>query len=167
MAVQKDTLTLRVNGDIYRYAVGRDMGQIRPADTLAQVLREKLGLLGTKVSCDDGACGCCTVLLDGTAVPSCTLLAVECEGREITTIEGLEDRETGTLSPLQQAFVDHSAFQCGYCTPGIIMSSKALLDENPHPSEAEIKEALAGNYCRCISHYQVIKAVQQAAEGGK
>ncbi len=167
MVVEKTKLTLTVNGDNYCYSVGRQMGQIRPSDTLAQVLREKLGLLGTKISCDDGACGCCTVIINGEAVPSCSVLAVECEGLEITTIEGLENRANGELTPLQQAFIDNSAFQCGYCTPGIIMSSTALLNHNPQPTETEIKEALAGNYCRCISHYQVIKAVKQAAEGGK
>lgn len=167
MGVVKERLTLNVNGVAYSYDVGRQMGQVRPSDTLAKVIREKLGLLGTKISCDDGACGCCTVIIDGEAIPSCSILAVECEGREITTIEGLEDRATGQLSELQQAFVDNSAFQCGYCTPGIIMTSKILLDKNPRPTEPEIREALAGNYCRCISHYQVIKAVQQAAGGAK
>ncbi len=161
----KEKITLTVNGDSYCYSVGREMGQVRPSDTLAQVLRDKMGLLGTKVSCDDGACGCCTVIIGDEAVPSCTLLAIECEGNNIITIEGLENRATGELDSLQQAFIDNSAFQCGFCTPGIIMTSKALLDHNPHPSDEEIKDALAGNYCRCISHYQVLKAVKQAAEG--
>lgn len=165
MANPKEKLTLTVNGDSFSYTLGLERGQVRPADTLAQVLRDKIGLMGTKISCDDGACGCCTVLMDGEAVPSCSILAIECEGKEIVTIEGLENRASGELDPLQQAFIDHSAFQCGFCTPGIIMAAKALLEQNPHPTVEEIKEALAGNYCRCISHYQVLKAVQQAAEG--
>lgn len=160
----KSAVTITVNGDRYELRVGGAVGDICAADTLAQTLRERLLLTGTKVSCDDGACGCCTVILNGKAVPSCTVLTVECDGAEITTIEGLQDSRTGELSPLQQAFVDHSAFQCGYCTPGIIMASEALLRDKPHPSEEEIKEGLAGNYCRCISHYQVLEAVKQAAE---
>ena len=101
--------------------------------------------------------------MDGKAVLSCMTLTVECEGREITTIEGLSDPKTGSLDPLQQAFIDHTAFQCGFCTPGMIISSKALLNEKPRPTEDEVKEALSGNFCRCISHYQVIEAVMDAA----
>ena len=126
----------------------------------------RLLLTGTKISCDDGACGCCTVIMNGKAIPSCTVLTIECDGADIRTIEGLQDPNTGELDKVQQAFVDHSAFQCGYCTPGIIMTTEALLAENPHPDEEEIKEALAGNYCRCISHYQVLEAVKQAAKEG-
>ena len=126
----------------------------------------RLLLTGTKISCDDGACGCCTVIMNGKAIPSCTVLTIECDGADIRTIEGLQDPNTGELDKVQQAFVDHSAFQCGYCTPGIIMTTEALLAENPHPDEEEIKEALAGNYCRCISHYQVLEAVKQAAREG-
>lgn len=105
------------------------MGDIAPADTLAETLRERLLLTGTKISCDDGACGCCTVIMNGKAIPSCTVLTIECDGADIRTIEGLQDPNTGELDKVQQAFVDHSAFQCGYCTPGIIMTTEALLAE--------------------------------------
>lgn len=160
-------ITLRVNGDSYELEVGHRPGQIDPSHTLAHVLRETLGLTGTKVSCDNGACGCCTVLMDGKSVLSCMLLAVECGEKEITTIDGLGDPKTGTLDPLQQAFIDHTAFQCGYCTPGMIMSAKALLNEKPSPDEDEIKKALSGVFCRCISHYQVIDAIKSASKEGR
>ncbi len=160
------SIELTVNGRIYRLDVGSASGAVDPAHTLAYTLRETLGLTGTKVSCDNGACGCCTVLMDDKAVLSCMTLTVECDGKRITTIEGLRDRTTGTLDPLQQSFIDHTAFQCGFCTPGIIMSAKALLNENPHATEEEVKQALAGNFCRCISHYQVIEAVMAAAGKG-
>lgn len=158
---------LTVNGKPYRLETGPKAGQIDPAQTLAFTLREVLGLTGTKVSCDHGACGGCTVIMDGRAVLACTLLTVECAGRQIITIEGLQDPETGRLDPLQQAFIDHTAFQCGFCTPGMILSAKALLDENPHPTEKDVKEALSGNFCRCISHYQVVKAVMAASGKGR
>ena len=157
-----ESIGLTVNGRTYRLEVGSAPGKVDPAHTLAYTLRESLGLTGTKVSCDNGACGCCTVLMDGKAVLSCMTLTVECDGREVTTIEGLADKETGALDPLQKAFIDASAFQCGFCTPGIIMSAKGLLNENPHPDEEDVKEALSGNFCRCISHYQVIEAVMAA-----
>ena len=105
--------------------------------------------------------------MDGKAVISCMTLTVECDGKEVTTIEGLRDPETGRLDPLQQAFIDHTAFQCGFCTPGMIMSAKALLLENPSPTEEEVKEALSGNFCRCISHYQVVKAVMAVSGKGR
>lgn len=157
--LSSSSITLKVNGRLYKLETGNEFGQIEPSHTLSYTLRETLGLTGTKVSCESGACGACTVIMDGQAVLSCTLLTVECSGKEITTIEGLIDPKTGTLDPLQQAFIDHSAFQCGFCTPGIIMSAKALLNENPSPTEQEVKEALAGNFCRCISHYHVLEAV--------
>ena len=157
-------ISLVINGNQYSLEVGYGSYQVKPSDTLAHTLRETLGLTGTKVSCDDGACGSCTVLMSSKAVPSCMILTVECAGKDITTIEGLGDPKTGTLDPLQQSFVDHTAFQCGFCTPGMIMSAKALLNENPHPTEEEIKEALSGNFCRCISHYQVLEAVLAASE---
>ncbi len=156
------TLSLIVNGRSYTFRVGPGF-DVDPAHTLAHTLRENLGLTGTKISCDDGACGCCTVIMDGKPVLSCMTLTVECGGKSITTIEGLEDPATGQLDPIQQAFVENTAFQCVFCTPGIIMSAKALLDENPSPTEDEVKEALAGNHCRCISHYHVVAAVMQAA----
>lgn len=149
---------LTVNGELRELMVGKD---IQPWHTLAQTLREVLGLTGTKIACDHGACGACTVLINGKAILSCMTLTVECDGVNIITIEGLEDTKTGKLHPLQQAFIDSTAFQCGFCTPGIILSTKALLDENPSPSEQEIKEALAGHYCRCISHYHVLEAVKR------
>lgn len=158
------SLWLTVNGRRYDLTVGPPPADVSPGHTLAHTLREALGLTGTKVSCDHAACGSCTVLVDDEAMLSCTLLTVECGGRNITTIEGLADREAGSLHPLQQAFIDHGAFQCGFCTPGIIMTVKALLDKNPRPTEEDVKHALSGNFCRCISHYQVIKAVMAAAD---
>ncbi len=161
---EKGHVRLRINGTPYDLEIGNQPDNVNPAHTLSHTLRETLGLTGTKVSCDNGACGSCTVLMDGKAVLSCMILTVECEGREITTIEGLSDPKTGSLDPIQQAFIDHTAFQCGFCTPGMIISSKALLNENPRPTKDEIKEALSGNFCRCISHYHVIDAVMDAAE---
>ena len=140
-------------------SIGDPPHDIAPSHTLAYTLRETLNLTGTKIGCDKGACGACTVLMDGRPVPSCMVLTVECGGKSITTIEGLQDLKTGTLHPLQKAFVDHTAFQCGFCTPGILMTSKALLENIPSPSEEEIKDALSGHYCRCISHYHVVDAI--------
>jgi aerobic carbon-monoxide dehydrogenase small subunit len=160
-----DTITLTVNGQTYEMAVGSGTDEVEPFHALSHTLRETFGLTGTKISCDEGACGACTVIMDGQAVLSCKLLTIECNNRVITTIEGLRDRETGQLDPLQQSFIDHSAFQCGFCTPGMIMTARALLDENPSPTEDEVKDALSGNFCRCISHYQVVDAVMSAAKG--
>jgi len=160
-------LSLSVNGRPYDLEIGDRADQVRPWDTLAHTLRETLGLTGTKVSCDHGACGGCTVLLEGKPILSCMTLTVECDGQRVTTIEGVSDPKTGRLDPLQQAFIDHTAFQCGFCTPGMIMSAKALLRENPAPTEEEVKEALSGNFCRCISHYQVVKAVMAASGKGR
>jgi carbon-monoxide dehydrogenase small subunit len=159
-----DSINLTVNGTAYELAIGNSPGQIDPSHTLAHVLREVLGLTGTKVSCDTGACGCCTVLMDGKAVLSCMTLAVECGGKEIITIEGLKDPITGEIDPLQQSFIDHTAFQCGFCTPGMIMNAKALLNENSSPTEEEVKEALSGVFCRCISHYQAVRAVMDLSD---
>lgn len=158
--------TLKVNGRKYVFSMGDALGQVPYSETLLDTLRNRLGLTAAKKSCDEGACGCCTVLMGDDAVPSCSLLTADCDGAEITTLEGLADPETGELSKVQQAFLDYYAFQCGFCTPGIIMSATALLRKNPHPTEAEIKEALSGNYCRCISHYHVVEAVQAAAGDG-
>jgi carbon-monoxide dehydrogenase small subunit len=163
-AVEKRRICFTVNGQPYELEEGSGTHQVDPAHTLAHTLRETLGLTGTKVSCDHGACGACTVLMDEKAVLSCMILTVECDGRRIITIEGLSDPRARKLDPLQQAFIDHTAFQCGFCTPGILMSTKALLHENPSPTEEEVKEALSGNFCRCISHYHVIKAVMAASE---
>jgi carbon-monoxide dehydrogenase small subunit len=162
--IEKYTTHLTVNGQPYELEIGNKPNETDPSHTLAYTLRETLGLTGTKVGCDHGACGSCTVLMDGKAVLSCMTLTVECDGKKITTIEGLNDAKTGKLDPLQQAFIDYTAFQCGFCTPGIIMSAKALLHENSSPTEEDVKEALSGNFCRCISHYQVVKAVMAASK---
>ena len=163
MELTKVTFTL--NGIKRSISVGDLYGQMKPNETLVVTLRERFGLTGAKLSCDDGACGCCTVLVDNVAVPSCTMLTVDADGKEILTVEGLADN--GKLDPLQQAFIDHYAFQCGYCTPGILMAAKALLLKNPHPTREEIGEALAGNFCRCISQYHVFDAIESiAGEGG-
>ena len=131
--------------------------------TLAEFLREELGLTGTKVGCNRAECGSCTVILDGNPAYSCTVLAAEVEGKEVLTIEGLT-KEDGTLHPLQEAFVDADALQCGYCTPGMILSLKALLDRNPHPTEDDIRHAIDGNLCRCGSYPNIIKATLRTAE---
>jgi aerobic-type carbon monoxide dehydrogenase small subunit (CoxS/CutS family) len=163
---RNDLICLTVNGKPYELRIGESHDAVNPTHTLAFTLREMLGLTGTKVSCDSGACGACTVLMDGSAILSCMTLTIECDGKKITTIEGLSDPKTGMIDSLQQSFIDFTAFQCGFCTPGMIMSAKALLNENPHPTEEEVKEALSGNFCRCISHYQVVKAVMAVSEKG-
>jgi aerobic-type carbon monoxide dehydrogenase small subunit (CoxS/CutS family) len=155
---------LIVNQKPYDLAVGLMHGAVTPTDTLAHTLRETLGLTGTKIGCDQGSCGSCTVLMNGKPILSCMTLTVECDGAVIVTVEGLEDQETGRLHPLQQSFIDHTAFQCGFCTPGILMSAKALLDREPDPGEEAVKQALTGHYCRCISHYEVVEAVLDAAK---
>ncbi len=162
-----EPITLTVNGRDYELEVGSRAGEVEPWHTLSHTLRETLGFTGTKISCDEGACGACAVIMDGKAILSCKTLTVECDGKSVTTIEGLRNEETGELDPLQQAFIDHQAFQCGFCTPGIIMTSKALLNQNPSPTEEELKEALSGNFCRCVSHYQVIRAVMSVADKGR
>jgi aerobic-type carbon monoxide dehydrogenase small subunit (CoxS/CutS family) len=160
------SINLNVNGKPYKLAVGNVYGAVAPSDTLLHTIRETLGLKGTKEGCDQGGCGACTVIMDGKPILSCMTLTVECDGKSVVTIEGLEDRETGKLHPLQQAFIDNTAFQCGFCTPGIIMSATALLDNNPTPTEDDIKQALAGHYCRCISHYEVVQAVSSIVGKG-
>jgi aerobic-type carbon monoxide dehydrogenase small subunit (CoxS/CutS family) len=132
-------------------------------ETLAEVLRNQLNLTGTKVSCEVEVCGACTVLVDGLPVSSCTTLAYEARGKQVTTIEGLE-KPDGTLHPIQQAFIDGFAFQCGFCTSGMIMSAKALLDENPKPSRSEIIHHMDGNICRCTGYVPIVNAIQRAAE---
>ena len=136
--------------------------EVEPQETLSQVLRERLGLTGVKVGCEAGECGACTVLLDGVPIVSCLFLAVWADGRSILTIEGLAHPD-GTLHPVQEAFLEAGAVQCGYCTPGMILTAKALLDRNPHPSRAEIREALAGNLCRCTGYKKIVDAVELAA----
>ena len=150
----KKTVSLMVNGTSYALDVDAK-------DLLLDVIREKLGLTGTKRGCENGECGACTVLIDGKAENSCLVLAVTADGKDILTIEGLSDGLT--LHPLQQAFVDNAAVQCGFCAPGMLLSAKALLDGNPNPSEHEIREAIAGNLCRCSGYVKIVKAVQQAA----
>ncbi len=167
---ENKTIVLKLNGEIHELETGDGPFRISPSHTLAHTLRENLGHLGTKVGCDQGACGSCTVIMNGKPILSCMTLTVECHNSDITTIEGLADPITGKLHPIQQAFVDHSAFQCGFCTPGIIMASKSLLDHQPSANRHDVKEVLSGHYCRCISHYQVVDAVMDAAgkkEAGK
>jgi carbon-monoxide dehydrogenase small subunit len=136
--------------------------EIEPHLTLLQLLREKLELTGTKESCGMGECGACTVLLDGKTVNSCIFPAVEAEGKSITTIEGIADGKGG-LHPIQKAFVEHGAIQCGFCTPGMVLSVKALLDEVPKPTEEEIRNGIAGNLCRCTGYLQIVQAVKAAS----
>ncbi len=157
--VKRYLITLNVNGDSYTKVV-------KGNTVLVNVLRDDLDLTGTKKGCELGDCGSCTVLMDGKPVNSCLVLAVEADGREITTIEGLAQHEQ--LDRLQDSFVNHAAVQCGYCTPGMIMSAKALLSKNPDPTEQEVREAIAGNLCRCTGYVNIVKAVLAAAkaEGG-
>ena len=147
---------LSINGDKYRIAVG-------PNEFLADVLRSKLDLTGTKTACDMGVCGSCTVLLDGLPVSSCLTLAVDAEGKEITTIEGLESAD-GELHPVQESFLDKGAVQCGFCTAGMVMTTKGFLDKNPNPTEKEIRQALSGNICRCTGYAKIVEAVEDAAK---
>ena len=150
------SLTMTVNGRRVNLTV-------EPHVTLLDLLRDRLGLKGAKRSCDLQVCGACTVLVDGKAVSSCTYLAFEARDSEVVTIEGLADGED--LHPLQQAFIDNAAFQCGYCTPGMILAAKSLLDENPRPSVDEIKEYMEGNICRCTGYKKIVEAIQAAAAG--
>ena len=162
--VLKSVLELSVNGKSYELSVGGDVHDVSPAETLATTLREKLSLTGTKIGCGHGACGSCTVIIDGRAVASCMTLTLDCEGKEITTIEGLADATTGRPNDLQQAFIDNCGYQCGFCTAGVIMVAQALLQKNPTPDEETVREALAGNYCRCGTHYTAVDAVMACIE---
>lgn len=153
--MNKRSVIFRVNGNYYEVF-------LEPRLTLLQVLREKLRLTGTKRGCDAGDCGACTVLVDGNPILSCLTLATEVEGKEILTVEGLA--RNGNLDPLQQAFIDEGAVQCGFCTPGMIMSAKAILNHNPHPTEEEVRRGLAGNFCRCTGYAKIVKAVLKSAE---
>jgi aerobic carbon-monoxide dehydrogenase small subunit len=134
---------------------------LEPRELLVYVLRERLGLTGTNVGCDTSSCGACTVLVGGESVKSCTMLGVQADGLEVTTIEGLADN--GTLHPVQQAFHENHGLQCGFCTPGMVLAVVSLLDENPKPTEPEIRLALEGNLCRCTGYHNIVKAVQAAA----
>ncbi|NSW83590.1 MAG: (2Fe-2S)-binding protein [Syntrophothermus sp.] len=149
-----ETITLTVNGQTYQV-------DVEPHALLVDVLRDKLGLTGTKKGCGTGECGACTVLMDGQPVNSCLVLAVRAQGKEIITIEGLGDPQN--LHPLQKAFIKNGAVQCGFCAPGMLLSAKALLDRNPRPSEKEIRQAIAGNICRCSGYVKIVKAIQEAA----
>lgn len=150
----KQLLRMTVNGRPVELAV-------EPYRTLLDVLRDDLDLTGAKKGCDRGDCGACTVLLDGQPVTSCMMLAVQADGRSITTIEGVG--QNGRLHPVQQAFVDHGAVQCGFCTPGMVLAAVALLDEHPHPTEAQVRDAVAGNLCRCTGYAKIVDAVMAAA----
>ena len=150
----KQYIELAINGLSYDVVIS-------PEDLLIDVMRQQLGLTGTKKGCGQGDCGTCTVLIDGKRALACLTLAIACQGRAIETIEGLEDE--GRLDAIQEAFVDEGAVQCGFCTPGMIMSAKALLDENPNPTRAEIKRGLAGNLCRCTGYIRIFDAVEEAA----
>ena len=150
-------ISLNINGETYPVVV-------KSHDTLVRVLREQLGLTGTKVGCGNGECGACTVLFDGAPVNSCMVLAVEAQGHRIETVEGLS--QGGDLHPLQKAFVEHNAVQCGFCTSGMLMSAKALLERNSHPTEQEVREALVGNLCRCTGYIRIVDAVLDVAEAG-
>ena len=150
----KKQIQLNVNGLDYSVL-------IKPHWTLLDVLRDELGLTGSKKGCDKGECGACTVIINGEAILSCLVLAIQCQGKEILTIEGLV--QNGKLDPLQDAFVNHGAIQCGFCTPGMIMASWALLSKTPHPSEEEIKRGVSGNLCRCTGYAKIITAVQEAS----
>lgn len=150
-------LNLKINGVNYEVSVS-------PTQTLSDLLREELGLTGTKIMCNEGECGACTVLIDGKPVLSCMTLAIETEGKNILTIEGLADPITGRLHPLQEAFVELSGMQCGVCTPGMILTAKALLDNNPDPTEDDVREALSGNLCRCGNYRRIVECVLYASK---
>jgi len=150
--MEKQTISFILNGEPVEV-------EIEPHLTLLQLLRDHLELTGTKEGCGMGECGACTVLLDGKAVNSCIFPALEVGGRKVTTIEGLMDAQ-GNLHPIQKAFIDHGAIQCGFCTPGMVLSAKALLDENPKPSEEDIRNGIAGNLCRCTGYLQIVQAIK-------
>jgi carbon-monoxide dehydrogenase small subunit len=151
----KQIIHVTINGWLYEE-------DVEPRILLSHFLRENIGLTGTHVGCVVGECGACSVLLDGKVVKSCLHFAVQADGREVTTVEGLA--RDGELTPIQEAFVKNYAFQCGYCTPGMVMTSHALLQRNPNPSDAEIRKALAGNLCMCTGYVQIVEAVKEAAE---
>ena len=151
-------ITVTVNGE-------RHEAEVEPRELLAYFLRNELGLKGTNVGCDTSSCGACTVLLDGISVKSCTVLAVQADGSAVTTIEGLASN--GDLHPVQQAFHEMHGLQCGYCTPGFVMATVGLLQENPNPTEEQIREGLEGNLCRCTGYHNIVRAVQAAAEASR
>ncbi|MCH8068193.1 MAG: (2Fe-2S)-binding protein [Candidatus Marinimicrobia bacterium] len=150
----KHSISMTVNGKEYS-------GEVEPRVLLVHFIRDHLGLTGTHIGCDTTQCGACTILMDGAAIKSCTVFAVQAEGAQITTIEGLASN--GELHPLQEGFHEEHGLQCGFCTPGMIMTSVELLKQNPNPTEAEIRHGLEGNYCRCTGYHNIVKAVQYAA----
>jgi len=155
--MKKQLISLDINNEIYEVAV-------TPMDILVDVIRREVGLTGTKKGCGQGDCAACTVIIDGEPQLSCLKLAIACQGKKITTIEGVADPKTGELHPLQQSFLDHGGVQCGFCTPGMILASKALLDKNPKPTKDEIKKALEGNICRCTGYILILEAVESYVE---
>lgn len=152
--MMKQIINIDVNNEIHEVAIEK-------SDTLVMVLRERLGMQGTKRGCDSGGCGCCTVLVDGQAVYSCMTFALSLEGKKITTVEGLV--KDGKLDVIQQAFIDTAAVQCGYCTCGIMMAAKQLLNDNPNPSEEEIRKGISGNLCRCTGYTKIVEAIKLVA----
>ncbi|MBI2171077.1 MAG: (2Fe-2S)-binding protein [Chloroflexi bacterium] len=153
----KIPLAFKVNGDTQEILV-------QPWQTLLEALRDELGLTGTKEGCSNGNCGACTVMVDGRAIVSCCTLAAEVEGQSVITVEGLA--KGGNLDPLQEAFIEHGALQCGFCTPGFLVSARAFLNQNPHPSEHEIRLAIAGNLCRCTGYDKIVRAIMDVAQKG-
>jgi len=151
----KQRMHFNINSELYE----EDIDVRR---TLLEVLRESFGLMGTKRACNEGECGVCTVLIEGKSVASCLVLAVEAQGKAIETVEGVSQEDQ--LHPLQQTFIDHGAFQCGFCTPGVLMVAKGLLNENPNPSEMEVRTAIAGNLCRCSGYNKYVEAILDAAD---
>ena len=153
--MKQEEIVLNVNGTNYKV-------NIEPWRTLVEVLRETLGLTGTKKSCNEGECGACTVMMDGKPVASCLVLAVDAQGKEILTIEGISEGEK--LHPIQEAFLKHGAIQCGFCTPGMVMSAKALLDQNPKPTVTEVRKAISGNLCRCTGYQHIVDSIMAASK---
>lgn len=152
--MKQEEIILKVNGTNFKV-------NIEPWRTLIEVLRENLGLTGTKKSCNEGECGACTVMMDGKPVASCLVLAMDAQGKEIVTIEGISEGEK--LHPIQEAFLKYGAIQCGFCTPGMVMSAKAFLDENPKPTSAEVRKAISGNLCRCTGYQHIVDSIMAAS----
>ena len=152
---KREEIVLKVNGVNYQL-------EVEPWRTLVEVLRETLGLTGTKKSCNEGECGACTVMMEGRPVASCLVLAMDAQGKEIVTVEGLSEGER--LHPIQEAFLKHGAIQCGYCTPGMVISAKALLDQNPKPTVAEVRKAISGNLCRCTGYQHIVDSIRAASK---
>jgi len=155
--MEKQIIRLRINGEEHELEISAN-------ETLLEVLRERLSLTGAKEGCQDGSCGACTILLDGKPARACLILALEAEGKDILTIEGLS--RGNELHPIQEAFINHGGIQCGFCTPGMILTAKALIDSNPEPTEAEVKEAISGNLCRCTGYTKIVESIIAATKRG-